>query len=179
MSGQIQFTVDASSVIGNLQDKQLAITAALMERTTAINSALQAKIAGQKLQGEVLKSHTGKLAGSVRVVETTLSGETISGGVQAGGGPAWYGKLHEYGGTFERKAGTVKLRVDAKGELLRQLKNGNLAVFAKRSHSRVKEVAYAAGTVTFPVRSFMRATLEEERSNVIEQLQSAVREQSQ
>jgi hypothetical protein len=178
MSGQIQFTVDASAVSGHLQDKQLGITAALMERTTAINTALQAKIAGEKLAGEVLNQRSGKLAGSVRVTETTLSGATISGGVQAGGGVAWYGKLHEYGGTFERKAGSVRLRLDVKGELMRQLKNGNLAVFAKKSHTRVKEVATAAGTITFPVRSFMRSTLEEERENIITQLQDAAKEGS-
>lgn len=176
---QIQFTVDASSVIGNLQDKQLAITAALIERVTAINSALQRKIVGEKLSGQVLKQRTGKLAGSVRVVETTLSGSTIDGGVQAGGGPIFYAKIHEFGGTFDRKAGTVKLRVDAKGELLRQLKNGNLAVFAKKSHTRTKEVAYDAGTVTFPVRSFMRSTLAEEQPNIITQLQQAAKEGAQ
>jgi hypothetical protein len=179
MKGQIQFKVDASGVSGSLEDKSLAITAALMERTTMVTKALQAKIAGQKLQGEVLKSHTDKLAGSVRVIETTLSGETISGGVQAGGGPAFYGKYHEYGGTFDRKAGSVRLRVDAKGELIRQLANGRLAVFAKSSHKRVKDVAYAKGTITFPERSFMRSTLEEERLSVIDQLKEAVREQSQ
>ena len=93
----VQFKVDTSGAEAKFRGKSDEIRDALAERTTAINTALQAKIAGPILHGEVLKSHTGKLAGSIRVMPTVVSTDQISGGVQAGGGPAYYAEDLEDG----------------------------------------------------------------------------------
>jgi hypothetical protein len=161
MSGQIQFKVDTSGVGNYLPDKTTAIIAALMERTTAINSALQAKIAGVVLQGNPIKSHTDKLAGSVRVIETANDGTTISGGVQAGGGPAFYAKFLEDG-----TQGPYTIQpTDVKGVLAFMI--GGRMVFAKKViHPGLKAFL------------FMKGTLEESRGTIIEQLRSAAAEAS-
>ncbi len=52
-----------------------------------------------------------------------------------------YAAIHQFGGTIKRTlaAGKVRLRADAKGNLIRQKFHGNLAVFAKSKHKRVVE----------------------------------------
>jgi hypothetical protein len=52
-----------------------------------------------------------------------------------------YAAIHEFGGLQYRatKEKKVRLHVDARGALVRQLKHSNLAVFARADHKRVKE----------------------------------------
>lgn len=69
-----------------------------------------------------------------------------------------YAGIHEFGGTVKRvsKPGTVRLRTDAKGNLLMR---GNLATFARAEHKRVREIAFAGGreyTITYPARPFIQ-----------------------
>lgn len=54
-----------------------------------------------------------------------------------------YGAIHNFGGTIERGAysSTARLRTDAKGNLLRQ-EGTRRAIFAKKSHQRVRSVRY-------------------------------------
>lgn len=160
MSGeQIRFKVDSSSVEGYLPEKGDAVIAALVERTTIINNALQTKIAGVKLQGNPIKSHTNKLAGSVRVIPTQNDGEKISGGVQAGGGPAFYAKFLEDG----TQGPYTILPKDPKGALAFMV--GGKQVFAKKvTHPGLK--AYL----------FMKGTIQEEAPNIPRQYQEAVNE---
>ncbi|HQC95180.1 MAG TPA: phage virion morphogenesis protein [Aquabacterium sp.] len=64
--------------------------------------------------------------------------------VGAGGAARAYAAIHQYGGTIERPAQSVKtrLRTDRKGNLLRQSAEGpgkNLAVFARDKHKQARE----------------------------------------
>jgi phage virion morphogenesis protein len=67
-----------------------------------------------------------------------------------------YAAIHHFGGTIQRegKAGTVRLRTDAKGNLMRQGKHGKLAVFARKSHKRAAERAFEGKpySITLPAR---------------------------
>ena len=58
---------------------------------------LQARIQ-RKLSGEVLQSRGGGLLGSVRMQPIIATDQSITGGVQAGGGLHWWAKVHEWGG---------------------------------------------------------------------------------
>ena len=60
--------------------------------------------------------------------------------VGAGGAAKDYAAIHQFGGTVDVPAHSVKtrLRTDAKGGLVRQANHKNLAVFAKDSHKRVR-----------------------------------------
>jgi hypothetical protein len=173
---QIRFNVDTSSIDGFFPAKGGAIVAALMQRTTAINSALQAKIAGDKLQGNPIKSHTNKLAGSVRVIPTRNDGTKIAGGVQAGGGPAFYAKYLEDGSQPHiitvKNAKALAFEVGgATGYSPWGGKFSNPAsglIFVKMVHH--------PGTQAY---LFMKGTLKEEQAGIMEQLKSAAREGAQ
>jgi hypothetical protein len=87
----------------------------------------------------------------------TISGKTISWAI---GDSVKYARIHELGGTIKHAArsGSVRLRTDARGNLLRQSGDqvgGRLAVFAKRSHKRARVVQYqaAAYQVNMPARA--------------------------
>jgi hypothetical protein len=157
--GTVSFTVDTSGVEAALQGRADRIINSLVRRTTAIDESLQAKITGEKLSGQVLHQRTGKLIGSVRTIPVTNDGATIAGGVQAGGGPAYYAVYQNYG-----TAGPYEIRpIDPKGVLVFLL--DGKTVFAKR-------VMHPG----LPARNFMESTLEESRAGIISSLQSAVDE---
>lgn len=78
-----------------------------------------------------------------------------------------YAAIHQLGGEITRAAhsGWVRLRTDARGNLLRQAKHGRLAVFAKDSHKRARTVRYtSSGSKTkIPARPFLRLAQTDER----------------
>src|ERR1700689_4434126 len=78
-----------------LSKKAARLHEVLYARTQALTYMLQTKVIG-KLSGEVLKVRTGVLRGSVNA-GTTTDGTTITGTVQSSGGPAFYGRVHEFG----------------------------------------------------------------------------------
>jgi phage gpG-like protein len=117
-------------------------------RAIDVSMLLLQKRIQKKLDGEVLNIRSGKLIGSVNKEETTFDGETIQGSVTAAAGPAWYGKIHEFGGTFVIRRGSLSRR-------------------AKKNKQKLP-------TVTFPERSFMRSSQEEMRQSTIERIRRAV-----
>lgn len=79
--------------------------------------------------------------------------------VGAGGAAKAYAAIHQFGGTVEHAAHSVKtrLRTDAKGNLLKQEGRKNLAVFAKDSHKRARESWHLveAYRVSIPARPYL------------------------
>lgn len=79
--------------------------------------------------------------------------------VGAGGAAKDYAAIQQFGGTIERAAHSVKtrLRTDAKGSLVRQATNKNLAVFAKDTHKRARESWHTveAYRVQVPARPYL------------------------
>ena len=76
-----------------------------------------------------------------------------------------YAAIHNFGGEIKRYpfSSTVRLRTDAKGNLLRQGDEGlkaNLAVFAKSGHKRTRDYfRFSMGyTIRMPRREFMRVS---------------------
>lgn len=73
-----------------------------------------------------------------------------------------YAAIHNFGGEIKRHpfSMSVRLRQNAKGSLLRQQTNKNLAVFAKSSHKRatVRRYTSSGWTVQMPQREFMKIT---------------------
>lgn len=99
---------------------------------------------------------TNLLRNSVRASSATVSGDTITSGI---GTNVKYAGTHEFGLTIRHKArtGTVRLRTDRKGILIRQ-KDGKLAVFARNTHKQAKAVQYQgkAYEITYPERAPFR-----------------------
>jgi phage gpG-like protein len=150
---EITFNGSDQRVITALRTRGPQIVQAIARKLDSLMLQLQAKIAGEKLQGQVLQHRSGKLSGSIREIPVTNDGTLITGAVEGGGGPAWYGKLHEYGGTFP---------FHRKSEMMEKL--------TKKGKPR-------KGSITFPERSFMRASLEEMRGQIFDGLRAAVREE--
>src|SRR5258708_833231 len=84
--------------VEGLRPKGRVIIQVLMTKLNALIFILQSYIVPQKLSGQVLNRRTGVLAGSVREIPAVLEGTKIVAAVEAAGGPAFYGAVHEYGG---------------------------------------------------------------------------------
>ncbi len=151
----ISFTT-RPEVITALQTKGTRIVQVLTVQLNKLMFMLQSYIAGQKLSGQVLKVQTGVLRASVRAIPATLEGTNILAGVESSGGPSWYGKIHEYGGSHAYSIVAVKARA------LRFVMGGRV-VFAKR----VLHPAIAA-------RPFMRPSLEENADQIRAELNAAI-----
>lgn len=84
------------------------------------------------------------------------------------GTAAPYGAIHQFGGTVQRhqRAGSVRLRTDAKGNLLRQGKSGHLAIFANARHKRVVERSFEGKdyTATMPARPWLGVSKEDDEA---------------
>jgi phage virion morphogenesis protein len=97
---------------------------------------------------------SGRLA---RSVTFKVAGRTV---VMGSNEP--HARIHQEGGVIQRQGreGTVRLRTDAKGRLLRQGKEGRkarLAVFASSSHKRAVERAFTHGAyqIRIPARPYL------------------------
>ncbi|AYH45672.1 phage virion morphogenesis protein [Azoarcus sp. DN11] len=95
-----------------------------------------------------------------------LSQATIAARTKRAGGAARvYAAIHQFGGTIDRAPHStkVRLRTDAKGDLVRQGTEGrskSLAVFAKDSHKRARESWHAvdAYQITISARPYLPFT---------------------
>lgn len=98
----------------------------------------------------------GHLRESVSRTPAQIRGNQIYSAI---GSNKKYAAIHEFGSgnmTRTSKPGKVKLRLDRRGGLVRQLKNKNLAVFAKSTGKLYKEVGFEGGK-TFKINIPARA----------------------
>lgn len=156
-------TINAS-FNGSDQDVQQALVARgprlfanLVLKINSLSLRLQSIIVG-KLSGTVLNIRTGKLAGSVRVEPAKMEGDTLVGGVEAAGGPAWYGRIHEYGGTFQVREYIRRTGLNARGEIIRLISKSGAV---RQQVASIQRGVVRAHSATFPERSFMRTSVEE------------------
>jgi hypothetical protein len=91
---------------------------------------------------------------SVYSTAATVRGTTVSAGM---GANVKYAALHEFGGriSIPPRKGSVRLRTDKDGNLLRQASNEHLAVFARATHKRARTVDFEADgyEVEMPARA--------------------------
>ena len=97
----------------------------------------------------------GRLRESVNDSQPVILGNSV---VSTIGSNVVYAAIHEFGGVIQRtvKAGSVKLRTNKRGDILRHGANGKLAIFAGRQHKLFKEVKFAGGksyVITIPARA--------------------------
>lgn len=174
---EISYTITgADKAIGDMAAKGPAISAAAIDAVTRLTYELEAYVKSQKLSGSPLHVRSGNLRNSVNSQFSTAAGQ-YTGSVGTG---IAYGAIHEFGGVIQMhmKPGIVRLRTDVKGNLMRQMKAGietNLAIFAKASHKRVREVAHEGAdyTITMPERSFLRSSLRENRERILAGIRAA------
>jgi phage gpG-like protein len=134
------------------------VHAALLRKVTELAFKLEAKIKG-KLSGEVLHVRTGALrasiANQVTDTATAVTGRAFSSG------DVKYAALHEWGGKIPAHE-VVATKAQALAFVM-----GGKQVFAKRVQ---------IPDVTMPERSFMRSSLADMKSEIVEGMTEAVRE---
>jgi phage gpG-like protein len=96
---------------------------------------------------------SGRYRRSIRAARPVIAGAAVASSI---GSNVEYAGVHEFGVVITRtsRPGKVRLRTNARGELIRNERGG--AVFATRGLKRIREVAYAGGksyTVKFPARA--------------------------
>ncbi len=138
----------------------------LTEKINSLTLRLQQKIQRQKLEGQVLHHRSGKLSSSVRMLPARLEANAIIGVVEGGGGPAWYGRIHEFGGDFQAsRHSTAKF---GKGIT----KTGHRSRKKRAITQRLMATVY---TIHFPERSFMRSALGEMRQTITAELKESMK----
>ena len=157
--GAITFTTEGSPAT-MMELRYAAIMTALADRVSLLMLKLQAHIVTEHLSGRPpgLNQISGRLAGSIRAIPSEIQGEQIVGSVEGAGGPAWYGAVHEFGGTRAYQI----LPVNAKAL---RFEVGGRVVFAK-----------SVNHPPLPERSFMRSSLVEMRDEIVASLQQAASE---
>lgn len=143
-----------------------------LEGETEANFAAQGRPSWVPLSAATQKERLARNRGSSvlkilqdhRTLAASISSyhDDSSAVIGAGGAAAAYAAIHQFGGTIDRPAHSVKtrLRTDRKGNLLRQGTEGrgkNLAVFAKDSHKQVREgwATVEAYKVNIPARPYL------------------------
>jgi hypothetical protein len=141
-----------------LSAKAARLHEVLFTRTQALTYMLQTKVIG-KLSGNVLKVRTGVLRGSVNA-NTVTDGQTITGTVASSGGPAFYGRVHEFGVPHAWQIVATKSKALA---------------FQMSVKQRAKKV-FARSVVhpPLPQRTFMQSTLNENEEEITRVLARAV-----
>lgn len=107
-------------------------------------------------EGPILDRKRGNLGLRGGIVEAPSETEAVVG-VREG---IPYALAHQFGVIINRvvKAGSVRLRTNKKGELIRQKNYKNLAVFGKKSHKLTKDVSYPGGKayqIKIPQRKYL------------------------
>lgn len=165
-----------------VREKYPRLVVEIKKTLDAKHVTMQARIVRDKLSGQVLKHRTGKLANSIRFISATESGQTIAGGVEGAGGPAFYGRFHEFGTerSYEIKPVNAKalaffpsggsLRPGQQRTLLRNLskgRSGSAQAFAEGGGVVVKSVIHPPITK----RSYLVSTQDEMKQEIQTALQ--------
>jgi len=141
-------TQGADQLVDFLKGSGNKLQGGLQKAFARIAIRLQQYIVTQKLHGQVLHQRSGKLAGSV-IQRVESEGNKIAAIVQAGGLAVSYAGVHEYGGTFSVPEHMSASRLGKK--------------FTVHQHN-----------ATYPERSYMRTSLEENVEMYIEEVNKAI-----
>lgn len=135
-----------------------AVVASSAEEMSLLMFQLQAHVVSEHLSGRPgLNQITGTLASSIRAIPTEIRGATISGRVEGAGGPAWYGRVHEFGAHIPE-------RFPVKAKALHWTSPEGFSVFAMH-----------AAAFDMPKRPFMSTSLAEMEDEIVTGLRESVK----
>jgi phage gpG-like protein len=157
MHGDRELTAKCVRIADRLQ-------AEIIRSLNHVNTQLQEHIQKDKLEGQVLKSHSFNLQRSIIQIPAEEQGDTITGAV-ALANTARYGLIHEFGGTIH----VPEIR-PTEAKALHWIGKSGEEVFAMRVQ---------AHDVHMPERSFMRSSFVEFRDRIEDQIRAAVRKASE
>ena len=121
-----------------------------------------------------LREISGRLKRSIDRSPARIAGAAVLSSI---GSNVVYAGIHEFGGSISRtsKPGTVRLRADAKGNLLRNSRGG--AIFAGKQHKRVSTRTFSGGksfTIEIPERAYIRTSIQSRQENYRQSISRAV-----
>ena len=91
-------TIDGEAVADKMRRAPFASMVNLAKQMTIEMEALRSYVVNNKLRGQVLNSKQGTIIDSVQATGTTTEGAKVTGGIEPGGGPAFYAVFFEKGG---------------------------------------------------------------------------------
>lgn len=159
-------------VIEALKGKESRVESEVRTTLNTLDARLQRRIQ-QRLEGEVLQSHTHKLVNSVRMIRARTSGNKVSGYVQAGGGVASYAVYQEKGAHIPEVTGKLMVFPGAERS----------ALVEALGRTRVRQIMGRSGGMVFtmrhrafdlPPRPFMAPSQAEMREEFIRELNAAI-----
>ena len=129
------------------------------EASTRLRFKTQAGPDGVKWKpSERVKQHGGQTLQHTARLLRSISNRAGASYAEWGSNVA-YARIHQLGGKIERHAhsGWVRLRVNARGQLLRQPGHEHLAVFARATHKRAvtRRHTTAAYVINMPARPYL------------------------
>lgn len=155
------------AVIDAIYTRSQRLQEALIQKVNDLSVRLQQRIQ-QKLLGEVLHYRSGVLFRSVRVIPAAANSYKIEGGVISSGGPAFYGRVHEFGGASvytERPAIRDAYRSPANRAALRFIGRDGKVLYRFFVRRR-----------PLPERSFMRSSEAEMEPGIMAEIQEVVQQ---
>lgn len=162
---KIQLTEQAQKVVAGLKVMPGTVLGAVASAMGKENLLTVSYIQREHLTGQgpfPVEQHklgvvTNRLRSSLNASTPVVQGQQVISDI---GSNVKYAAIHEFGGRIHHSARqtTLRHRVDARGNLLRQLNHPNLAVFAGRKHKRARatEVTIPAHDVNMPERAPIR-----------------------
>ena len=180
---KIELTEEAKQTIAGLQTLPVRvvnyIAAAMNQENVQTVSHIQKTYlsfsAAQKPTPLGLRRQSGDYRNSLHASEAVVSGEIIDSGIGSNvkNNGFSYPRLHEFGGRCEHKPRTIRLRVDARGNRVKQLANSNLVRFAKKSGKRFEEVAAKGYVAEYPARAPIQHGIADRKANYTKSISAA------
>jgi len=182
----ISLSPAAQTIVAALRSLPARLAAAMAGAMDLENQFTITHISQRRMRGNnnrpfppelgILGIRSGRLVSSLRASPAKVEGNQITSTI---GTNVVYAGVHEFGATLTRtsRPGEVRLRTDARGELLRQGPGGRLAIFARARHRRVRTVAYAGGRVYdihIPARAPITRGIEDRVPNYSAALSEAI-----
>lgn len=170
---KIELTPQAQKIVASFQTLPGRLVEAIAHGMDQANQLAVGKIKTAHLTGTgpfPVEEHklgrvSGLLRGSVWATDATpISGTAVQSAI---GSNVIYAAIHEFGGRIHHEARAMKVRhrLDARGQLVKQLGNSSLLMFAGAKYKRVRETTVQAKAydVEMPERAPFRTGLEESR----------------
>ena len=127
----LTFQIDASGFPGYTENKLDQLYAAFTVKLDNLNAELQRRVA-ENLNGLILQHRSGKALRSVEAIPAKQISPIIEGGVQAGGGPAFYLKYQEEGTDGPYPIPGITTAFEGPGSKVLKFEWGGKLVFFRR-----------------------------------------------
>jgi phage gpG-like protein len=180
---KIELTPEAESRIAGLQSLPVRVVQAVSSAMKNENDLTLSHIQREHLNGvgpfppeqHRLGRRTGRLVHSINASAPVINGNNVDSAI---GSNVIYAAIHEFGGRIKKPAHQqkVRLKTDARGNLVRQLGHSNLATFAGADEKRAREstVNVGAHDIEMPERAPIRTGIGERKPSYARSISAAI-----